>query len=104
MYHEKKCFSTDHMSRRNPETDRHYYITVILLKVALNTITLALPVCCFVSGIGISMAIISLVVAIYYNVIMAYTLIYFFSSMQKTLPWTVCEDVSTILCECIIQG
>ncbi|VDI69199.1 Hypothetical predicted protein [Mytilus galloprovincialis] len=23
---------------------------------------------------------------------MAYTLIYFFSSMQKTLPWTVCED------------
>ncbi|XP_071146630.1 sodium- and chloride-dependent neutral and basic amino acid transporter B(0+)-like [Mytilus edulis] len=43
-------------------------------------------------GIGISMALISLVVAIYYNVIMAYTLIYFFSSMQKTLPWTVCED------------
>jgi hypothetical protein len=69
-------------------------ITVILLKVALNTITLTL--CCFVSGIGISMAIISLVVAIYYNVIMAYTLIYLFSSMQKTLPWTVCQDVSTI--------
>ncbi|CAG2203117.1 Sodium- and chloride-dependent GABA transporter 2,Sodium-dependent proline transporter,Sodium-dependent dopamine transporter,Sodium- and chloride-dependent glycine transporter 2,Sodium-dependent noradrenaline transporter,Sodium- and chloride-dependent GABA transporter 1,Sodium- and chloride-dependent betaine transporter,Sodium-dependent neutral amino acid transporter B(0)AT2,Sodium-dependent neutral amino acid transporter SLC6A17,Sodium-dependent serotonin transporter,Sodium- and chloride-dependent GABA tr len=43
-------------------------------------------------GIGISMALISLVVAIYYNVIMVYTLIYFFSSMQKTLPWTVCED------------
>lgn len=43
-------------------------------------------------GVGISMALISLVVAIYYNVIMAYTLIYFFSSMQETLPWTVCED------------
>ncbi|XP_060078471.1 sodium- and chloride-dependent neutral and basic amino acid transporter B(0+)-like [Ylistrum balloti] len=42
-------------------------------------------------GIGISMALISLVVAIYYNVIMAYTLFYFFSSMQKTLPWTVCK-------------
>ncbi|KAL4220998.1 hypothetical protein ACF0H5_019261 [Mactra antiquata] len=43
-------------------------------------------------GIGISMALISLVVAIYYNVIMAYTLYYFFSSMQKNLPWTSCKD------------
>lgn len=43
-------------------------------------------------GIGISMCIISLIVAIYYNVIMAYTLIFFFSSMQKTLPWTECKD------------
>ncbi|KAL3861998.1 hypothetical protein ACJMK2_008004 [Sinanodonta woodiana] len=42
-------------------------------------------------GIGISMALISIVVAIYYNVIMAYTLFYFFSSMQGTLPWTVCK-------------
>lgn len=43
-------------------------------------------------GIGISMALISLVVAVYYNVIMAYTLYYFFASMQKTLPWTTCKD------------
>ncbi|KAK7490912.1 hypothetical protein BaRGS_00017784, partial [Batillaria attramentaria] len=43
-------------------------------------------------GIGISMCVISLLVAIYYNVIMAYTLFYFFSSMQKTLPWTVCKE------------
>lgn len=47
-----------------------------------------------VSGIGISMMLISLVVAIYYNVIMAYTLFYFFSSMQATLPWTECKPVS----------
>lgn len=43
-------------------------------------------------GVGISMALISLVVAIYYNVIMAYTLYYFFASMQKHLPWTQCKD------------
>ncbi|KAK3599565.1 hypothetical protein CHS0354_035804 [Potamilus streckersoni] len=43
-------------------------------------------------GIGISQAIISLVVAIYYNVIMAYTLYYMFASMQGTLPWTVCKE------------
>ena len=40
------------------------------------------------------MALISLVVAIYYNVIMAYTLYYFFSSMQAVLPWTECKSVS----------
>ncbi|KAL3861992.1 hypothetical protein ACJMK2_007998 [Sinanodonta woodiana] len=43
-------------------------------------------------GIGISQALISLVVAIYYNVIMAYTLYYMFASMQGTLPWTVCKE------------
>lgn len=48
-------------------------------------------------GIGISMALISLVVAIYYNVIMAYTLYYFFSSMQKVLPWTTCKDEWAVL-------
>lgn len=50
-----------------------------------------------VLGIGISMMLISLVVAIYYNVIMAYTLFYFFSSMQATLPWTECQPVSESL-------
>ncbi|GAB1606135.1 sodium- and chloride-dependent glycine transporter 2-like [Argonauta hians] len=43
-------------------------------------------------GIGIAMNFISLFVAIYYNVIMAYTLFYFFASMQKTLPWSTCEN------------
>ncbi|KAL3861988.1 hypothetical protein ACJMK2_007994 [Sinanodonta woodiana] len=43
-------------------------------------------------GIGISQAIISLIVAIYYNVIMAYCLYYMFASMQGTLPWTVCKE------------
>ncbi|KAH3823019.1 sodium- and chloride-dependent neutral and basic amino acid transporter B(0+)-like [Dreissena polymorpha] len=43
-------------------------------------------------GIGISQVLISLIVAIYYNVIMAYTVYYFFGSMQKTLPWTKCKD------------
>ncbi|XP_064611086.1 sodium-dependent proline transporter-like isoform X2 [Liolophura sinensis] len=43
-------------------------------------------------GIGVSMALISIIVAIYYNVIMAYTLYYFFATMQTTLPWTTCPD------------
>ncbi|XP_059168398.1 sodium- and chloride-dependent neutral and basic amino acid transporter B(0+)-like [Physella acuta] len=43
-------------------------------------------------GVGISMCLISLVVAIYYNIIMAYTLYFFFASMQETLPWSVCTE------------
>ena len=35
-------------------------------------------------GIGLAMCFVSLIVAIYYNVIMAYTLYYFFGSMQVT--------------------
>ncbi|XP_059144574.1 sodium- and chloride-dependent glycine transporter 1-like [Physella acuta] len=43
-------------------------------------------------GVGISMCLISLIVAIYYNIIMAYTLYFFFASMQETLPWSVCTE------------
>jgi len=42
-------------------------------------------------GVGVAMVIISLIVAIYYNVIMAYCLVYLFNSFRETLPWTVCD-------------
>jgi len=42
-------------------------------------------------GVGVAMVIISLIVAIYYNVIMAYCLFYLFNSFRSVLPWTVCE-------------
>lgn len=42
-------------------------------------------------GVGVAMVVISLIVAIYYNVIMAYCLFYLFSSFNKVLPWTVCD-------------
>lgn len=47
-------------------------------------------------GIGFAMCLISIDVAIYYNVIVAYTVFYFFSSMQGTLPWTVCKEVKPL--------
>ncbi|GFS05133.1 transporter [Elysia marginata] len=43
-------------------------------------------------GVGIAMCMVSTNIAIYYNVIMGYTVYYFFASMQTTLPWTVCQD------------
>jgi len=42
-------------------------------------------------GVGVAMVIISLIVAIYYNVIMAYCLVYLFNSFRSVLPWTVCD-------------
>jgi len=43
-------------------------------------------------GIGAAMVIISLIVAIYYNVIMAYCLYYLFNSFNPVLPWSVCDE------------
>lgn len=42
-------------------------------------------------GVGIAMAIVSAIVAIYYNVIMAYSLFYLFNSFRTVLPWTSCD-------------
>lgn len=47
-------------------------------------------------GIGLAMCCVSLIVAIYYNVIMAYTLYYFFGSMQSTMPWTTCSSLDNV--------
>nr|XP_033802492.1 sodium- and chloride-dependent neutral and basic amino acid transporter B(0+)-like isoform X2 [Geotrypetes seraphini] len=41
-------------------------------------------------GVGCSMVLISASVAIYYNVIIAYSLYYFFASFRRVLPWTDC--------------
>lgn len=43
-------------------------------------------------GIGFAMCTLSLIVAIYYNVIMGYCLHYIFASFAKTLPWESCTD------------
>jgi len=42
-------------------------------------------------GIGVAMVIISMMVAIYYNVIMAYCLFYLFNTASLILPWSVCD-------------
>ena len=42
-------------------------------------------------GVGFAMIVLSLIVSIYYNVIMAYCLFYLFNSMRSVLPWTECD-------------
>ncbi|XP_028303149.1 sodium- and chloride-dependent neutral and basic amino acid transporter B(0+) isoform X1 [Gouania willdenowi] len=41
-------------------------------------------------GVGIGTVMVSLVISIYYNTIIAYSLYYMFASMQSPLPWSDC--------------
>nr|XP_054606163.1 sodium- and chloride-dependent neutral and basic amino acid transporter B(0+) [Nothobranchius furzeri] len=41
-------------------------------------------------GVGVGMVMVTLIVSIYYNVIIAYSLYYMFASMQFPLPWSSC--------------
>ncbi|XP_069468964.1 sodium- and chloride-dependent neutral and basic amino acid transporter B(0+)-like isoform X2 [Ambystoma mexicanum] len=51
-----------------------------------------------VQGVGITMVLISTLVSIYYNVIVAYSLYYLFASFQKILPWSDCFEWADKMC------
>ena len=42
-------------------------------------------------GIGFAMCTLSLIVAIYYNVVMGYCVHYIYHSFAATLPWETCD-------------
>ncbi|XP_072030982.1 sodium- and chloride-dependent glycine transporter 1-like [Amphiura filiformis] len=51
-------------------------------------------------GLGWTMVIVSGIVVIYYNMIIAYTLFYFFASFNKVVPWSSCDNNwNTEFCE-----
>merc|ERR1719369_839045 len=43
-------------------------------------------------GVGVAQCVVSLIVAIYYNVIMSYCLYYIFASFSTDVPWSKCSD------------
>lgn len=47
----------------------------------------------YLAGIGISSAVVSFNVALYYNTIIAWCLFYFAQSFQSELPWSECPNV-----------
>ncbi|CAO1389921.1 unnamed protein product [Diamesa hyperborea] len=55
----------------------------------------------WLGGIGISSCIVTLFVAIYYNVIITWCVYYFFNSFRSPLPWSECPmNNGTVLEEC----
>ncbi|NXH41688.1 S6A14 protein, partial [Dicaeum eximium] len=49
-------------------------------------------------GVGITMVLLSALVTVYYNVIIAYSIYYLFASLQKVLPWSECFSWADELC------
>jgi len=46
------------------------------------------------------MVIVSILIALYYNVVIAVCIYYFFASMTSSLPWSTCDDFSWASCYC----
>ncbi|XP_029287939.1 sodium- and chloride-dependent neutral and basic amino acid transporter B(0+) [Cottoperca gobio] len=49
-------------------------------------------------GVGIAMVMVTLIVSVYYNVIIAYSLYYMFASFQSPLPWSSCLSLADSNC------
>ena len=50
-----------------------------------------LHVLCFL-GVGVAMVLVTVYVNLYYNILVAYILYYFFASMASEVPWANCEN------------
>ena len=44
------------------------------------------------AGIGYAMFVISFIISIYYNMILAWTIFYVYSSLTSSLPWDGCDN------------
>ncbi|XP_068082060.1 sodium-dependent proline transporter-like [Anabrus simplex] len=61
--------------------------------------------CCpLFKGVGYSMVTVSLVVCIYYNVIMSYTVFYIVASFGSEVPWSRCNPAWADLNTCYVRG
>ena len=64
----------------------------------------------YTAGIGYGQIFVGAYVGIYYNVIITYTIYYFFASMRSTLPWVGCHhsfntpNCSDLFQECLDNG
>lgn len=52
------------------------------------------------TGLGWGMIVVSALVAIYYNLILAWTLFYTFASFTSVLPWGHCDNDFNSIGEC----
>uniref|UniRef100_A0A8D8YPX1 Transporter n=1 Tax=Cacopsylla melanoneura TaxID=428564 RepID=A0A8D8YPX1_9HEMI len=60
--------------------------------------------CCPIAkGVGVAMVTVSLIVCIYYNVIMSYTVYYMFSSLQFEVPWSKCDPEWADMSTCYVR-
>ncbi|KAK7574237.1 hypothetical protein V9T40_011428 [Parthenolecanium corni] len=66
---------------------------------------LALWNCCPIAqGVGVAMVTVSLIVCIYYNVIMSYTIYYMFASISEVVPWSICDPAWANMTTCYVRS
>lgn len=65
------------------------------------TIWACAPIC---KGVGFAMVCVSMVVAVYYNVIMAYTIYYTASTFQSEVPWARCDPLWANTTPCFVRS
>ena len=70
------------------------------VKRVLHSQILILPVL----GVGCAMVTVSLIVCIYYNVIMSYTVYYMVSSFASEVPWSKCDPSWADMTTCYVRG
>jgi len=58
----------------------------------------------FFTGVGYAMVTVSLIVCIYYNVIMSYTVYYTIASFSSVVPWSECNPDWADLNTCYIRN
>jgi hypothetical protein len=63
---------------------------------SLGPVAIYKKFCPLFRGLGYGMVIVSAIVMLYYNLIIAWTLFYMFASFNSVLPWQKCEEWSTI--------
>jgi len=69
-----------------------YYMELALGQFAQRGPVSVWKLCPLGQGVGIAQCVVSCIVAIYYNVIMAYCLFYIFSSFAAEVPWSKCRQ------------
>ncbi|XP_034255011.1 sodium-dependent proline transporter-like isoform X1 [Thrips palmi] len=66
---------------------------------------LAMWNCCPIAkGVGCAMVTVSLVVCIYYNVIMSYTVYYMVASFASEVPWSKCDPAWADMATCYVRN
>lgn len=56
------------------------------------------------AGVGVAMVTVSLIVCIYYNVIMSYTIYYMFASISEVVPWSICDPEWANMSTCYVRS
>lgn len=69
-------------------------------RYALRVLTAA----CSRAGVGCAMVTVSLVVCIYYNVIMSYTVYYMVASFASEVPWAKCDPAWADMATCYVRN